>query len=331
MKKCIIRKRSMAAVLAAALLLCGCSCSDGGSDWDGDIDLAGDISENDIAPVTTTTTSKVTDMTITTTTPEIVAEPETVPAVIVEYVYATDENGVESFTPVEYKLYHKDWETGESTLLFDHVKTDSAFYEDITYAVVDNGEQTPFMIAYRENEGDIDVVTAYTAQYGELEILGFIDDVKDDDGKWQRISEILGHTMIVIRDGDHILRSFCNDMDPQFEELFILENGIYDYDQPQSVYKEAYHFAYTASYAKNEFLSIKNGYMLEYTDEMMMEYFGHTLDDFYICPECGDGYEYFIWADKDRQFYWYHPETGVNEPIELIGDLNYDVFIAKGK
>ncbi|MCH5200168.1 MAG: hypothetical protein J1F60_04325 [Oscillospiraceae bacterium] len=311
--------RGISLVMAAAMLLCGCKDSNGQKD----IDLVGDTSE-DIAPVTSTSAD-----TTTTATEEEPVKPD---EVIYEGVYDIDENGVGSMDPVEYKLYYKNGETGESTLLYEHVKK-GAFYKDISYAVVDD-EQTPFMIAYNnenKSENDIGLVTAYTAQYGELEILGFIDAVKNDEGEWEDISEILGHTMMIIRDGDHILRSFCNDKKPQFEELFILENGIYDYDQPQSVYKEAYHFVRTPSFAKENLYFLKNGSLIEYTEEMLMEYFGHTLDEFYICPDCGDGYEYFIWADKDRNWFWYHPESGINEPIELTGDLNYDVFIAKAE
>ena len=315
--------RGIALVMAAAVLLCGCKNSEG-NDERKDIDLVGDASEEEIAPVTTTTTASET----TTTTEE---EPVKSDEVVYEDVYDVDENGIQSIFPVEYKLYYKDGETGETTLLYEHVKTGRAFYEDIIYAVVDD-EQTPFMIAYNnenKSENDIGLVTAYTAQYGELEILGCIAAVKNDEGEWESIWDISDHTMMVIRDGDHILRSFCNDKAPQFEELFILENGIYDYDQVQSLYKEAYHFVYTASYAIDNFFAIRDGYIREYTDEMLMEYFGHTLDEFYICPNCGYGYEYFLWADKDGSWFWYHPETGENEPIELIGDHNYDVFIVK--
>ena len=314
--------RGISLVMAAAVLLCGCSEGNGGGSED--TDLTGDISE-EVSDTTTTTAAAAATTTTTTAAEEEPIKPD---SLVFEDVYDTDENGVQSIWPVEYKLYLKDGATDESTLLYEHVKVGRAFYGDIIYAVADDAEQD-IMIAYRADETDI--TTAYTAQYGELEILGFIDLVKDDDGSWQEISEILGYTMMVIRDGDHILRSFCKDMEPQFEELFVMENGIYDYDQPQSIYREAFHSVYTASFAKDNFFSLRDGYILERTDEMMMENFGHTLNDFYICPDCGYGYEYFIWADKDGNWFWYHPESGENEPIEVIGDFNYDVFIAKAE
>lgn len=316
--------------LAAALLLCGCNNSDNSGGGRNDIDLAGSISE-ETDPVTTTTTAAVTT---TTTAQTAFTGPDGITYVnpddfLYTGVYGTDENGFQSIDPVEYNLYYINRETGESTLLYEHILS-TAYYENIRYATV-NGGQTPFMIAYDVTGGIDNIVTAYTAQYGELEILGHIDLIKTDEGEWEDISEILGHTMMIIMDGDHILRSFCNDTEPQFEELFLLENGIYDYDQVQSLYREAYHFVYTASFAKENLYFLKNGSLIEYTEEMLMEYFGHTLDEFYICPDCGYGYEYFIWADKDGNWFWYHPESGINEPIELIGDHNYDVFIAKAE
>ena len=313
--------RGISLVIAAALLLCGCSEENGGGSEN--IDPAEDISEE--TSDTTTTTAAATTTTTAAAAGEEPIKPDTL---VFEDVYDTDENGVQSIWPVEYKLYLKDGATDESTLLYEHVKVGSAFYNNINFSVVDDAQQD-FMIVHETGSTDISV--AYTAQYGELEILGCIDLVKDDDGSWQDISEQWGQTLLVIRDGDCILRSFCKDMEPQFEELFVMENGIYDYDQPQSIYKEAFHRVYTASFAKDNFFFLRDGYIMDYTDEMMMEYFGHTLDDFYICPDCGYGYEYFIWADKDRNWFWYHPESGENEPIEVVGDLNYDVFIAKAE
>ena len=327
--------KSMSLLTATAVLMCGCSSGgDYGRSEGGDIDLAGDMSEENAPETTTTTTTITAAVTTTTTARTAFTGPDGITYVNPEDflytgVYGIDENGIQSLDPVEYNLYYMNWETGENTLLYEHILS-TAFYENIRYATV-NGGQTPFMIAYDVTDGVDSIVTAYTAQYGELEILGFIDSVKTDEGEWADISEILGHTMMVIRDGDHILHSFCNDKAPQFEELFVLENGIYDYDQVQSLYREKYHLVYTASYAKNEFFSLRDGYIREYTDETMMEYFGHTLDEFYICPDCGYGYEYFLWADKDGSWFWYHPETGESEPIELIGDHNYDVFIAKAE
>lgn len=36
----------------------------------------------------------------------------------------------------------------------------------------------------------------------------------------------------------------------------------------------------------------------------------------FFCNICGDSEEFFVWADKDENFYWYHPETGKNEKVE---------------
>ena len=37
--------------------------------------------------------------------------------------------------------------------------------------------------------------------------------------------------------------------------------------------------------------------------------------DFYICEECSLKENYFIWADNDMNWFWYHPHSGENEPI----------------
>lgn len=40
------------------------------------------------------------------------------------------------------------------------------------------------------------------------------------------------------------------------------------------------------------------------------------VENFYYCDICGGGSEFFIWQDKDKNTFWYHPETGENEEID---------------
>lgn len=57
-------RKALAATFAAVMALCfaGCSNSDSDDEWDGDIDLVGDLSYQDIAPLVTTTNETVTDV-----------------------------------------------------------------------------------------------------------------------------------------------------------------------------------------------------------------------------------------------------------------------------
>ena len=38
----------------------------------------------------------------------------------------------------------------------------------------------------------------------------------------------------------------------------------------------------------------------------------------YICDICGYDGNYVIWEDNDENYFWYHPETGENEPLKMI-------------
>lgn len=50
-------------------------------------------------------------------------------------------------------------------------------------------------------------------------------------------------------------------------------------------------------------------------------------DSSFYCDTCLERDDYFIWQDNDKNFYWHHPETGEDEPIEDINNLHtYDSF-----
>ena len=49
-------------------------------------------------------------------------------------------------------------------------------------------------------------------------------------------------------------------------------------------------------------------------------------DDVYICEECGYDGNYVIWRDNDGSWFWYHPETGENEPLKEM-DTNKSYFV----
>ncbi len=49
-------------------------------------------------------------------------------------------------------------------------------------------------------------------------------------------------------------------------------------------------------------------------------------DDVYICEECGYDGNYVIWRDNDGSWFWYHPETGENEPLTEM-DTNKSYFV----
>ena len=39
-------------------------------------------------------------------------------------------------------------------------------------------------------------------------------------------------------------------------------------------------------------------------------------EDFFYCVKCGGGDECFVWNDEEYNYYWYHPESGVNEKVD---------------
>ena len=46
-----------------------------------------------------------------------------------------------------------------------------------------------------------------------------------------------------------------------------------------------------------------------------------TYDDVYVCENCGYDGNYVIWSDKDENWFWYHPETGENEPLKITNSV----------
>ena len=53
----------------------------------------------------------------------------------------------------------------------------------------------------------------------------------------------------------------------------------------------------------------------------------NDFDDAYVCDICGYDGKYVIWEDIDGNYFWYHPETGENEPLARAEDVFIPYFI----
>lgn len=186
-----LKNRLAAMAVISVLLLCGCS---GGSDWNGDIDLVGDLPEQDIAPVTTTTLSNA--HTVTTT---AVPEPEVNPAWC--YIAPYEESewfeslcGKGEYVP-GYIYYGKEKHGGNGklrVLLEKKFKDgDETNYQTNTmiYAVSLEDE----VVEVDKRYGSYRVL--YTAQYGSVDILACSDRVGDEEAR-----------LVYVSDGDYIVQ-----------------------------------------------------------------------------------------------------------------------------
>ena len=55
------------------------------------------------------------------------------------------------------------------------------------------------------------------------------------------------------------------------------------------------------------------------TQELMSQLQTKTMGytEAYVCEECGYTGNYVIWQNGYHEFFWYHPETGENEPVKM--------------
>ena len=221
----------------------------------------------------------------------------------------------------QWKLYARSRENGERTLLMDNV-----IYRYINFvnhislfiALQDGVER---LMTIDERTGELE--TVYEFQGSDVQIMDcsyehYGDEYEDSgfsfahsflfcDGK--NIVKLNGNTLKaetaytsrqaglefldrytysdawLLRDGNVLINLYGDGLEA--EELFTLENGL----------SKMNFYPYAESQLAYGFLE----------DE--------DTSDFYICEECSLKENYFIWADNDMNWFWYHPHSGENEPI----------------
>lgn len=191
-----------------------------------------------------------------------------------------------------FDLYLCTPETGEEELLLENItkivypmtlSTESNTYTD--FVQVEN----KYIASVNRKNGYVE--TVYHAVSGDMELLGAASKTDESSGE-----EFVNG--IFVREEDQVIwvdvRSFA--ATPQFR----LENGLMESDLGTFEYE-----FYPAPFA-------------QLSKETLM-HTGLDIDfdfsRFYICDECDS--DYCIWADRNGDYYWYHPHSGENEEIEF--------------
>lgn len=187
-------------------------------------------------------------------------------------------------------LYLANWETGEEELIMENIT--SMLYASVSLIYAQVG--TDSIISVNNENGDIE--TVYYAKTDDMELVHVSAKI---DGEYA--------DELYVREGEEIVRIDLDTLEA--ETLFSLENGL------MKVVYGGYVF-HDSNFVE---------YSLEVLDS---NEFGYDMDKFYICGEC-DG-DYCLWADKDRNWFWYHPHSGENEGVEVSTVTGYAFITQRG-
>lgn len=195
--------------------------------------------------------------------------------------------------PEIYDLYLQILDTTEKELILENItKTLYSFtvsgQKDVLTLYVQVGNEC--IVSANQSSGEIK--TVYESVTGDMELLDIatrgvaVPDNRQLEG-------------VYVRDGDDVVR--VDGVTFEAGTLFHLENGMSGF---------------------HDDFSVRENRTMLYADSTWRD------DDreYYICGECdSNDLPFFIWADKDGSWFWYHSHSGVNEEIELIPDywLNY--------
>lgn len=229
----------------------------------------------------------------------------------------------------QWALYSRSRESGERTLLaedviyhynyfIDHISLFIAREEGkLRLMIVDERTGVPETV-YEFQSGDVQIMDCSYQHYGDEYSSGYgfaynfvfsdgdsVVELKGNTGEAEivctsrhgELEFIEGYTYLnawLLRDGNVMIKLYGDSF--KTEELFELDNGL----SAVNLYP----------YAESQL-----GYgFLEYED----------TGDYYTCEECSSNYDYVIWADGDGNWFWYHPHSGVNEPIIIdLGRYTY--------
>lgn len=179
------------------------------------------------------------------------------------------------------QLYLVTAETDEEELIADNVTRVLYASVRLMYAQVGNDR----IISVNNRDGNIE--TVYYAQTEDTELLS-VSVIMDEPTENVYVSGLF------LREGQDIVRA---DLDAtETKTLFRLENGLAE-----------------DSYGGRELYGCQ---FAENSLDMLMRIENELdMDKFYICEDCDR--DYCIWADKDRNWFWYHPHSGENEDVEV--------------
>ena len=186
-------------------------------------------------------------------------------------------------------LYLVTRETDEEELIEDNIK--AVLYASVNQIYAQVGNEC---IIYVDNTyGNVE--TVYNAVTDDMELFGCAEkqSAGSEDG-W----------LIYVREGDELV--MLDSETHEVSTLFQLENGLSDFMNASIV---------------TEYQAASADFNYDFIE-------GVSYEDFYICDECADNYlHYLIWADKDKDWFWYHPHSGENERIEVIPYGWFSYFI----
>ena len=185
--------------------------------------------------------------------------------------------------PEKYDLYLVTKETCDEELIQENITNILYAFTNVitTYAQVGN----EYIISVNNTDGDIE--TVYNAVTDDMELIGAAT-------RSQAASQNMQLEGIYVRDGQEVVRVDGETLEAG--TLFPLENGLSQFEHSPFAQDNRSMFVY----------------LYDQDDT------GLNPEDFYICEECdGNDLTYCVWADKDGNWFWYHPHSGDNEEIEV--------------
>ena len=188
--------------------------------------------------------------------------------------------------PEIYDLYLLTRETFEEELIVENITNIRYATTDVLMRYAQVGNE--YIISINNTYGDIE--TVYTAATDDMELLSV-------PTRWNEVTEDILLGGIYVREENEIVRVDGETLEAS--TLFTLENGLSEFNCSPFAQDNRSRFVY----------------FFDEDDDSM------DIDSYYICGECsGDDLNYCVWADKDGNWFWYHPHSGENEEIEVIID-----------
>ena len=175
-----------------------------------------------------------------------------------------------------------------------------------------------------ESPDDVDYYESYDCTPGYLyfkkNVYGEVKPLFEKYLKTEDFEEIKNKVYVITEDNEVVK---INKEDCSYETVYNAQYGAIDIkvigrEEPDSKYlyfdDGDYIVRLTTSNEKCEIIT--------HSDNGISNIYGGGKGSFddaegcYFCDICGNGDEFFVWADNDDNYYWYHPETGTSEKVD---------------
>ena len=202
------------------------------------------------------------------------------------------------------ELYVENAETGERKLLLDNIIYACTNENGNIIALVN--DTNTLILEVDAKTGYYE--TKYTAQSGNIKVLKYGENAIYQDGNKIFSFGLKGEEDLLLLDPDDSFEFFHLDacdvmrvnhelLDMNGEKLFDLPNGL------SGIYSYPFGMILNSDPA----------------DLSYSEYF--PFDDFsdaYICDECVQQENYFVWEDENGNCFWYHPHSHEQEEVRIV-------------